>query len=166
MVDVSMLSQIITAINSVRDLAIFSINSHNEATIRSRLQEINKTLMSVQESAISTQMQMNELIDKNRILQKKIDDLDEWNEIKSKYVLKDYGNETFAYTLVENNNNEPDHKLCPTCFQKRTKAILHFDYKSGTGRNVYKCLECNTTTNLGSRTEQWVAKKHESSWMA
>ena len=87
-----------------------------------------------------------------------------WETEKQRYKLKDFGENTFAYELKpEAANDEPEHLICPQCYQTGRKSILQFEGRHDLSKlAMYRCYSCRTQLHLGIRRS--IATPEEGDW--
>lgn len=154
MVDISMITGMIGSLRAATDIASGLISLRDEAVLRSKVIELQTLILGAQSSAIAAQSALMEDADKIRGLEERISELECWQVEASRYELREYGRETFAYAIRDEcRNGEPSHRLCPTCFQSRRKSILQFQHRSAEQQDIYECLPCKKTFFFGQRIE-------------
>ena len=106
------------------------------------LADLTRTILGNSIAMIQLESHLRE---KARTLEEKLREMENWEEEKERYELRNTGaHYAFAYVLKESSQT-PDtvYWLCTTCFEKRKKRILQPEI-TRTGR-VLRCSECNLT---------------------
>lgn len=68
------------------------------------------------------------LVKENKDLKEKLRQLEDWTAEKEKYELVDTGQGSLAYALKESERGSvPGHYLCPHCYEKGQKSMLHHE---------------------------------------
>ncbi len=111
----------------------------------------NAAVIELQEKILSAQSEQAVLIERVWELEKKVAGFEHWEVEKKRYALVDFGGNSLAYALrPEAANDEPPHRICPNCFEKRQKAILQFRFRGGAHRReIWKCSTCDKEFEFG-----------------
>jgi hypothetical protein len=126
----------LSAIKTAFDLAK-GLKEIDDATRR------NAAVIELQEKILAAQAAQTALLERVSDLEKEIARFETWEREKKRYKLTDFGGGTFAYLLTpEEENAEPPHRICATCYQKGEKSILQFSHRSE-GQDWFKCHQCN-----------------------
>lgn len=73
-----------------------------------------------------------------------------WETEKARYTLERLPPGLFVYSLKEAcANGEPHHVLCPACYQKAVKSILHYEALSSDNGRFF-CPECGLSLPYGA----------------
>lgn len=113
--------------------------------------KLNAAVIELQERILSAQEATAEARERLRELETQLAERDAWETMASRYVLKDYGGSPFAYELLSDRaDGEPVHRICPTCYQKRSRSILQYKYCDNTKRDHYSCSACCTEFVFGA----------------
>lgn len=82
-------------------------------------------IIEAQSSLLSAQEAQTVNLKRIDQLEQEIVQLKDWQTEKQRYELKDTGQGTLAYTLRTGmEDGEPQHWLCPSCFQQGRKSML------------------------------------------
>ena len=115
----------------------------NDATIR------NATLMELQGRILEAQQEQSTLLQHLTELKDELKGLRDWEAEKQRYQLKELPPGILVYALKEQfMAEEPSHSLCPTCYQKGKKSLLHSN-EPGNGIHRLTCYECKTQLRVG-----------------
>ena len=135
-----------------------SLRDMNAAVVRSA------AVIELQEQILSARAQQIELIERVRELEREVAQFKTWETEKQRYKLKDFGQHTFAYELKpETANDEPEHLICPQCYQIGRKSILQFEGRHNLSKlAMYRCYSCRTQLELGSRGGS--VPEHDGDW--
>lgn len=83
-----------------------------------------------------------------RELEQKLMEMENWEREAERYELKEFPTGAFAYVLKDSEaGSEPQHRICPRCYQDRHKAILQTTAKHRGGEKV-ECLRCKAELKL------------------
>lgn len=128
-----------TLAGKIIDLAKGNSEIEDEAHM---LSDLTRTILG---NSITMMQLESHLREKARMLEEKLREMENWEEEKERYVLRNTGAyHAFAYVLKESSQTPGTVCwLCTTCFEKRKKRILQPEV---TGR-VLRCSECGLTTS-------------------
>lgn len=136
----------LTAIKTAFDLAK-GLKDIDDATRR------NAAIIDLQEKILTAQREQAEMAQRIGELEAEVARFQVWDAEKSRYGLKDFGGNTFAYELKQADAaGEPIHRACPSCFERQKRAILQFRGRNAYSQDMYKCSGCEQTFEFGPRT--------------
>lgn len=162
MVDATAIAGGLTSLQSCLQIAKSLIDIRDTAIIKAKVAELLGEIASAQEGALRSQEREFALSRQIHELEQRIADMETWNAEKERYKLTDFGGGTFAYLLKpEMSNDEPSHRLCPNCFQKREKSILQFFSRTMTQQDRYGCHSCKTEFCFGIEHEPPPLRSHD-----
>ena len=119
----------------------------------SKIMEVQAAILGAQSAALTAQAEHFALLAEVRELREALSRSQAWESDKARYILTRFGQDTYAYSIKSDClNGEPEHLLCPTCFEQRRKSILQFQ-SQGEGQAWHKCLYCDKLLPLGTRSE-------------
>ena len=151
MVDLGSISSMLASLIAAKDIAHSLIGIRDDAILKEKVLEFQSKILDANEAAFAAQNERLGLLEKVNELQSKLDTQNAWESEASRYELKDFGSETFAYLLKDDmSNGEPIHRVCPTCFQQRRKSVLQFQDKSFQ-QDVYTCPSCSDEFRFGRK---------------
>lgn len=131
------------AIKDLIDLITQLSNSVKDRNIATELNNIQSLISKIQSEHAGLYETNIKLRDEISSLKDKIKNFEDWNDISSKYELKEFSGEVYAYTLKSSiESNAPKHWLCPNCFVDKKLSILQFESNVMKGK-LYKCPKCN-----------------------
>lgn len=117
--------------------------------------KLQSEILSAQQASFAAQARESEISDEIRALKAKLTEFEDWEAEKNRYQLTDFGSGTYAYRLKqEMANNEPIHRLCPNCFQKKIKSILQFRHRSSSEQDIYNCPNCEQCFDFGVQVDR------------
>ena len=117
--------------------------------IRAKVGELNEIIIDAQERVFAVNEERSTLMDRVGLLEGEVARFEDWDSEKQRYQLTDFGSGTFAYSLkTDQVGQEPAHRICANCYQKREKSILQFDVRAN-GRDHYDCPSCGTKFMFG-----------------
>ncbi|RIX97177.1 hypothetical protein D3218_19140 [Aureimonas flava] len=163
MVDVSQIAGMVSALKAATDMTKAMVGLRDQTVIADRVVDLQRIIMDAQSGAMQAQLQIMELADQLRQAKARIDEDEAWKAVAARYKLADYGGNTFAYELrQELAQEEPHHRICPTCFERRKRSILQFRHKGADRQDLYRCVACETDFWFGlaqplprRNNEQW-----------
>lgn len=151
MVDLALVSGIATTLKTAMDIAKTTKEISDMSTVKGKVIEMQDLILTAQSSAMAAQTQLYEILQENAELKRKVSAVDDWKSAASRYVLKDYGGGTFAYELrVDASNGEPQHKLCPACFEAGKRSVLQHQGTTASHQELFKCMPCDHEYRLGT----------------
>jgi hypothetical protein len=142
LISVSAFAELTTSLRSAAELTKAMLHVSDINTLRSKILDLTKEIMSAQSGALATQSTQLELLQSKRDLEDELAKVKAWNMEKYRYELQNVGSGAVAYVLKQSmRGTEPTHWICANCFQTGKKRFLnesdfdlHFVY--------YKCQEC------------------------
>jgi Zn finger protein HypA/HybF involved in hydrogenase expression len=85
-------------------------------------------------------------------LEAEISRLQSWEAEKARYELKQFTSGALAYVLrADAANGEPDHQLCPHCFQNGAKSFLQPSKGAMAGVHSCTCPRCQSAFATGPK---------------
>jgi len=127
----------LSAFKAMFDLAK-GLKDINDATIR------NGAVIELQEQILSAQQEQATLIERIRSLETEVASFEEWDAEKRRYELKQLGPQgVSAYAVKkEAQGAEPEHWICPDCYENRHKSILQQVTRYPGAADVRLCQRC------------------------
>lgn len=147
--DIGSIASLASSLKTAGDITKAMIDLRDTQAVQAKVIDLNREIMSAQNSALAAYADQATLLEKIRSLESRVADLEAWEREKDRYKLKDFGCSTFAYALKPGmENGEPFHRICANCYQQRRKSILqsHGHYS---GREKVTCDGCKAETYLG-----------------
>jgi hypothetical protein len=112
---------------------------------------VDKAVAELMSKLVSAQVEQLALIEKIREMDARLNEIDNWNEIKDRYFLKDFGGNTFAYELKhEFAHSEPIHRICSNCYSLKRVSVLQFRLTTGTQQQRWDCPACDKQFFFGN----------------
>jgi hypothetical protein len=125
-------------------MAIRDTVKFGEAVIR-----LQAEIMKAQQGAMDAQGREAELSQEIHSLKSQLEQLHHWETEKRRYALTELPPGVFVYTLRAGmEDGEPRHHICPTCFQRGKKYVLHANEPIN-GLQKLSCHECGTKLTTG-----------------
>lgn len=132
-----------SALKAAFDMAKGLKDIHDQVKLNSSVIEFQSKILEAQEAVGNARERLGDL-------QAEIDRMNDWTATASRYRLKDFGGQSFAYELIPDKaNGEPLHLTCPECFRTKNLSILQYD-DTYHGRKRYECLACGKKVMLGA----------------
>jgi hypothetical protein len=120
------LSAILAAIPGLAQAGANIASASDEAKRNAQLIEFQRVIIQLQSSIAAIQVQNSSLLQEKNELEKKIVGIENWEGEKQRYSLVTIWSGSVAYALKESmSNGEAPHWLCPNCFEKKKKSVLH-----------------------------------------
>lgn len=116
-----------------------------EGEVRTKVSAINDALFEAQRRMLEAQDSHAEMAKKVQELEEALKQYERWEQEKKRYQLAKTDAGTLLYRLrADCLDGEPEHDLCPVCFQDEVKSILQV----GTTGEVAHCPRCKTSIRL------------------
>ena len=146
---VAEISAALTSLKAALDI-VNGLNSLKRAAdIKSAVAGLTDALMDAQFKALDAYQQQTTLLDRMRELEGEIATFEKWDTEVERYGLSDIGNGVVAFVLKEEaESGEISHKLCPDCFEQRTKSYLQIDPRDVGRAKVAVCNRCGLEAYL------------------
>lgn len=165
MVDMSSISAAVGSLKAATDIARGLIDIKTMEAVHGKVIELQETILAAQASALDAKAVQFSLLSKIHDLEKELEQIREWSEEKRRYILKDFGNETYAYELRDDDEHgEPPHKICPNCFQMGNKSVLQFEYRNVSQQDSFNCPRCSNKFTLGTRIRSSSPRRDRGGW--
>lgn len=134
-----------SALKSAYEIAKSLKSIDDRVKLNAAVIELQEQILAAQEASASAKERIQEL-------EHIIAAHDKWEQISSRYALRDFGGSTFAYELkAEAAGDEPIHRICPNCFEQRRRSILQFIQSDLYSRDHYMCVGCNSKFVFGAK---------------
>jgi hypothetical protein len=134
------------------------INSLTSETERNQaVIDIQRNVLDMQQALMAANEMLSVKDAKIREMETKLQGVDRWAEFAAGYVLRDTGQGAFAYQPTPDTlalTGEPEHWLCPACFENRRKSILSKVMLSAGRVELLACHPCkNELVTFGHRPD-------------
>lgn len=149
--DISSISAITAALSGALDITKGMLSLKSQADLSSLAIDLNSKLIDAQQAIFAVNDERQRLLDKIRELEKKLEQVDDWELEKARYRLMSpwSGKPVLVYLLKKSSaNGEEPHWLCPNCFHQRRKSVLNTNRENG-ARVHLVCPICRTSINTG-----------------
>jgi Zn finger protein HypA/HybF involved in hydrogenase expression len=144
-IDMGSVAALATSLQSAVEIAKALVGLREAAAIRDKAIELQSVIMSAQANALTAQREQFVLSDRVRELEEQIAEMQEWEEEKQRYGLKQISNGAFAYAVKMGMlEGEPEHWLCQRCFEDGKKSVLQEHGRSDKANGwKYECPRCS-----------------------
>lgn len=150
MADMSVIAGAISSLKLANDIVRGMTNIRDGSLLQAKLIELQTVILSAKSGALSAQSSQFDLLKCIRELEDKVSEAAKWDAEAERYQLRDFGGNTFAYSLKEAQAvADPIHRLCPNCFTERMKSILQMRYRTSAQQDEYFCANCTTVFHFG-----------------
>ena len=147
MVDLTAISVISTSLKTAADITQAMIGLRDASMIQGKVIELQRVILSAQQSALTTQSDQFDLLARIRDLEKHVADLEAWNAERQRYELQDAGTGSLAYVIKgDARGSEPIHQICAACYQHGRKSILQPQEKGM--QKMLVCSECKAEIRI------------------
>jgi hypothetical protein len=97
-------------------------------------------VLDLQAKVYAAQAKYQELADAKREMEEKLRAFEKWDSEATRYKLTALAPGILVYELkADQSHGEPEHYICPHCFERKQKSILH---RPSTSHSSYVCHEC------------------------
>lgn len=152
MVEMSALTGVLAAFNSMKQIAQTMVALHDKKALQAKIIEFNDALIDAQTRILSAQEERATLIEQMGELKKEIADFKGWETEKNRYQQVSLAPNLVAYALKEPmRGSEEPHYLCANCFAKNKKGFLQHVTR-GEYTDVYRCSECKESLQVSKGT--------------
>jgi hypothetical protein len=131
-----------SGVRAVSEIANGIISLSKNVAVNQKASELIEKIIGLQNDILLIQEKYEQLSESKKIVEEKLANFENWEEIASRYLLEEISPGVFTYVLKKNDNvADPKHWLCPKCFEDRKKSILQLA-KERMVPFKYICLEC------------------------
>jgi hypothetical protein len=150
MVDIAAIAGAASALKSAYDLSKAALSAHDDSVVRAKVSEMQGEISAALASAITAQTEHLAALDRVRDLERELAQLKAWEVEKQRYQMERLPPGVIVYTLKQEgvNAGEVPHSICPTCYHRGKKSLLHSD-QPGNGVYNLTCHECGTSLHVG-----------------
>lgn len=142
MAEIAAIASTLTSLKAAGDIAKSFLDLKDVAKIQAKTIELQSVILAAQSGALAAQASERELLDGIRELEEQIAQMKAWEAEKERYQLEEMIPGVTAYHIKEAMRGaEPDHWICPACYQHGRKSILH-DEHPGLTNSKMNCPEC------------------------
>ena len=131
-------------VNSIKDVAdiVGDVNTRIKGggDIESQIQRLSEVTRTILANGVAMVQLESSMRDKARMLEEKLNEMENWEKEKKLYELKNIPGRgrAFAYVLKASEKSSADKCLfCPTCFENKKKRVLQ-----PTIARTLECSEC------------------------
>lgn len=140
--DPTSISAALSSLKAARDIAKAMLDLKVGSEVQLKVIELQSLILAAQEQAMEAQERM-------RSLEAEMQRIRNWESESERYELRSLGEGKLAYRLRDDKaDGEPQHWICPNCFQDQQKSILQREdwdtYSS------YRCQRCNNEIHVSN----------------
>lgn len=140
--DVQAVTAAISGFKTVIDIAKSIAAISKDAEVNTKVIDLQTVILEVQGNLLSMQNDYSRLLQEKQTLEQSLADKQAWEDAKRRYELRQLGENTYAYALRgEFQQEEPAHLLCPNCFSNEHKSILQMHHRQGP-EQYFHCHAC------------------------
>jgi ribosomal protein L37AE/L43A len=159
--DLTTLTAGLSAAKQVKEFVSELTKSKSEHTNQLLLNNAAQSVGEVLEALYSVQTELFQLVDENRSLNDSLRTYTDWEAIAVDYKLVETSGSAMVYQYA--GMDQPNHYLCPTCFENRNKHILQ-DRRLISGG--WDCKSCGSIFFVGERAPSKSITRRSSGWMS
>ena len=138
----------LAGIKTFTELTTLILKAKVDSAVREKAIESQAAVISLQTSMMALQAQDQSLLREKNELEKRLVEVENWEDESAKYSLKEIAPHAFAYApKPDANDAAPEHWLCTRCYQERKKSILQQTLIP----RVYECPKCKTQVSARGR---------------
>jgi len=152
MIDIGAITGLAQSIGAIRKIANAMLQAHDARLLRDQATAIDQLVsealqrvIEAQAAVLAIQQELAAALARERALEAKVTEFENWDLEKQRYELKQVSPGAFAYVVKPvMQGEEPVHWLCAGCYQRRKKTILQVTGYVGPLGNmaVWKCPVC------------------------
>lgn len=160
-----MYGEIVAAVNSVKVLgellkAAKSLANYNELV--AAVSDVNGKLMEATGVALTSQEKQSQLQARVNELEKKLEEVEDWNKRIGRYQLHEFPTGALAFALKpEMAESEPQHYICANCADRRHISRL----QPTSNRTNLICHPCNLSIQIKAKKPLPTTSTSGGSWM-
>ncbi|MBR0722062.1 hypothetical protein JQ612_07845 [Bradyrhizobium manausense] len=146
----------VTGIRAALDITKAMVGLRDAEAFRAKSIELQGVVLDAFEKAIEAREAYSVQADRIRALETEVADLKTWDAEKQKYELKPIGQASMARILKPDaRGTEHPHWLCPNCFERGKKTLLHNSNRIERGHLLVACNECKLTLPVNRDVTDW-----------
>lgn len=133
--DIATITSAYEGLKAGKRILKFLYDSKIDAEAKEKIDEVMLKLGEAQDSLFLMREELFGLQSANESLKKEIAEFESWDNKVSEYKLVNTQGGATVYKYI----SEPEHFICPSCFEKRKIEILQ-DNRTASGK--YRCIGC------------------------
>ena len=150
------ISAAITSISTATELVKLIISSKVEDKVKNKALELELTMLSLHGVILMLYSQNHELSELKNKLQNELEKIEDFNEKAKRYEPHELCPGTVVYRLKKlYARKEPDHYICPYCYDQRKRSILQY-YKQAADGTVYRCQMHPCNAEFIDQSKPWI----------
>jgi hypothetical protein len=123
-----MLADVTTALSSIKlasDFVGLVLKTKVDAAVTQKAIELQSAIISLQSAIMSIQAENQRLLEENNGLKAELAKMHDWEAEAQKYMLTQVAPGLAVYSVKkEQRGTEPNHYLCPNCYDNKRKSVL------------------------------------------
>lgn len=132
-----------TSLKTALDMTKAFLDVKGAVEVQGKVFELQRVILAAQQDTFTAQEAQAALLARVRDLEKQIADLQTWDREKERYELAELTTGVLAYRLKpQPEKTEPDHWLCPNCFDSHKRSVLQKEQWSHGRLQVMVCNSC------------------------
>lgn len=145
MPDISAIAGFATSVRAAVEITKAMKDIHDSNILQTKTFELTREIMAAQSYAMEAAAAQSELLGRVRQLEEEKAKLEAWNTEKERYELKELKPGVLIYSIKDSMRGaEPEHYLCPTCYNRGKKSILQKEMRDVGRAVLLVCHECGT----------------------
>jgi hypothetical protein len=134
------ITTILPTITQVAKAAGSIVQLVKDTETRQKIIELQTSILDLHDRVRQAQVEQDELVKVKDELERKLLEHQQWGAEAARYELRQLADGIFVYALkAEHKEGQPDHFLCPHCFEQKKRSILQHPVA---GYANYMCHAC------------------------
>lgn len=136
-----------SGLTAAKDIIKTMLDIKEAAAVSTKALELNGVILDVQDKLFNARTEREDMQSRIRELEQKVTELNNWESVKQRYQLHPLAPGTWVYRLKSSEQPaEPEHDICPNCYELGSKSILQAGGSTGGGwHHSFMCPRCKTT---------------------
>lgn len=131
----------VSAATNATKLVASVLEAVHDTKSKQIITNLQNGVLDLQAKVYAAQAKYQELAEVKLQIEQKLKDYEKWDSESARYQLVALADHIFVRALKPDQaNGEPEHYLCPNCFEQHKKSILH---RPSAGHTNYVCDICS-----------------------
>ena len=146
MVDMALIGGVANSLNVALNITKALLGIRDQALVQEKVVELLGVIATAYQANMDGQLAHLALVDRNRELEQRIIDMEDWKTEKQRYQLQNLPHSgASAYAAKPGMEaGEPPHWICATCFEDGKKSILQPETRHPGRASVLVCHRCGS----------------------
>ena len=148
--DVSTVTGLVSGLQSATQLAKVALGMKIDGEVREAITELQNSLIVAQSAALQSLVERNELYERVRGLEQKIQESDDWKILRAEFNPVEFRTGRIAYSSP---NPRYPGLYCPKCLENHRASRMQ-EMRASNGFHKAECMQCDTKLTLKSALVQ------------